>query len=63
MDSKLTTPSVINGVSNESLGKQIASLHNLRFYLWLVEEARSRIIRGDFMSWKARIIPKLEKRL
>jgi queuine tRNA-ribosyltransferase len=50
-------------VSNESLGKQIASLHNLRFYLWLVEEARNHIILGDFTSWKARIIPRLEKRL
>tara|TARA_B100000900_G_scaffold78247_1_gene62668 strand:- start:814 stop:1944 length:1131 start_codon:yes stop_codon:yes gene_type:complete len=50
-------------VSNESLGKQIASLHNLRFYLWLVEEARNHIILGDFTSWKARIIPRLGKRL
>ena len=50
-------------VSNESLGKQIASLHNLRFYLWLVEEARNHIILGDFTSWKGRIIPRLEKRL
>jgi|TARA_B110000444_G_scaffold250278_1_gene276436 queuine tRNA-ribosyltransferase len=50
-------------VSNEALGKQIASLHNLRFYLWLVEEARKHIIHGDFVSWKNSMIPKLQSRL
>jgi len=50
-------------IANEALGKQIASLHNLRFYLWLVEEARKHIILGDFVSWKNSIIPKLQSRL
>tara|TARA_B100000767_G_scaffold270592_1_gene294602 strand:+ start:327 stop:1457 length:1131 start_codon:yes stop_codon:yes gene_type:complete len=50
-------------VANEALGKQIASLHNLRFYLWLVEEARKHIIHGDFVSWKNSMIPKLQSRL
>ncbi|CAI8348285.1 MAG: Queuine tRNA-ribosyltransferase [Owenweeksia sp. TMED14] len=50
-------------VSNEALGKQIASMHNLRFYLWLVEESRKHIIKGDFTSWKNKMIPKLGTRL
>ena len=49
--------------SKESLGAQIASMHNIRFYLWLVEEARKQIIAGDFASWKNHMIPKLERRL
>jgi queuine tRNA-ribosyltransferase len=49
--------------SKESLGAQIASMHNIRFYLWLVEEARKQIISGDFASWKNHMIPKLERRL
>lgn len=49
--------------SKESLGAQIASMHNIRFYLWLVEEARKQIIAGDFASWKNQMIPKLERRL
>ena len=49
--------------SKESLGAQIASLHNIRFYLWLVEQAREHIITGDFASWKNQILPKLEQRL
>ena len=49
--------------SKESLGAQIASMHNIRFYLWLVEEARKQIIAGDFTSWKNHMIPKLEHRL
>jgi queuine tRNA-ribosyltransferase len=49
--------------SKESLGAQIASLHNLRFYLWLVEEARKHIIAGDFATWKNQMVPKLERRL
>jgi len=50
-------------VSNESLGPMIASLHNLRFYLWLVGEARKHIIEGDFSEWKNLILPKLSYRL
>lgn len=49
--------------SKESLGAQIASLHNIRFYLWLVEQARAHIIAGDFASWKNEMVPKLERRL
>lgn len=49
--------------SKESLGAQIASLHNIRFYLWLVEQARAHIIAGDFATWKNEMIPKLERRL
>lgn len=50
-------------VANEYLGKQIASLHNLRFYLWLVEQAREKIIEGTFADWKTKMIPKLQNRL
>ncbi len=48
---------------NELLGPQIASLHNLAFYLALVTEAREHILQGDFARWKAEVIPGLEKRL
>ena len=49
--------------SKELLGAQIASLHNLSFYLWLVGEARKHIQAGDFLSWKQRMIPELTRRL
>jgi queuine tRNA-ribosyltransferase len=49
--------------SGERLGSQIASIHNLSFYLWLVREARSHILGGDFTSWKAQILPSLTNRL
>ncbi len=50
-------------VSNEILGLQLASIHNLSFYLWLVKEARQHIIAGDFVSWKEGILPVLQTRL
>lgn len=50
-------------ISKEILGAQIASIHNLTFYLWLVKEARQQIIDGNFSSWKNMILPKLEARL
>ncbi|MGM0613832.1 MAG: tRNA guanosine(34) transglycosylase Tgt [Bacteroidota bacterium] len=50
-------------VSNESLGPMIGSLHNLSFYLWLVKEARKHIQQGDFVSWKNKMVPKLQNRL
>ena len=50
-------------VAKETLGPMIASMHNLRFYLWLVEQAREHIISGDFASWKNIMIPKLQNRL
>ena len=49
--------------SKEILGAQIASLHNLSFYLWLVSEARNRIIDGSFYSWKNEMVQKLSIRL
>ncbi|MDH8702211.1 queuine tRNA-ribosyltransferase [Dysgonomonadaceae bacterium PH5-43] len=48
---------------DEILALQIASIHNLAFYLWLVKEARKHIIEGDFSSWKQTMIPKLQYRL
>ena len=50
-------------VGAEILGLQIASIHNLAFYLHLVKEARAHIIAGDFTSWKNEMIPKLKQRL
>ena len=49
--------------ANEYLGKQIATIHNLGFYLWLVREARRRIIAGDFAEWKAKMVKNMDKRL
>ena len=49
--------------SKEILGAQIASLHNLHFYLWLVNEAREHILNGTFRSWKNNMIPKLGQKL
>jgi len=49
--------------ANELLGLQIASIHNLAFYLWLVGEARKHIIAGDFSSWKDLMINKVTARL
>ncbi|MCF6169208.1 tRNA guanosine(34) transglycosylase Tgt [Lutibacter sp.] len=49
--------------SKELLGKQIASIHNLGFYLWLVREARKHILAGDFTQWKNRMVKQLDKRL
>ncbi len=47
----------------ELLGAQIASLHNLSFFLWLVGQAREHIIAGDFETWKTKMVPILEGRL
>lgn len=49
--------------AGELLGPQIASIHNLAFYLWLVGEARRRIEAGDFVAWKNALVPKLTRRL
>ena len=49
--------------SNELLGKQIASLHNIRFYLWLMEQAQKEIEAGTFYSWKNKMVRKLDTRL
>jgi len=50
-------------MQNEILGCQIASVHNLCFYLWLVNEARMHIKAGDFSSWKNRMVKQLMTRL
>ncbi len=49
--------------ANEYLGKQIATIHNLGFYMWLVREARKRIIAGDFASWKEMMVKNMSQRL
>ncbi|SDF07600.1 tRNA-guanine transglycosylase [Pricia antarctica] len=49
--------------ANEYLGKQIATIHNLGFYLWLVREARKHILAGDFLQWKAVMVKQMDKRL
>jgi len=49
--------------SQEILGAQIASLHNLHFYLWLVGEARKHILAGDFAEWKKKMVVQLDERL
>ncbi len=48
---------------NEMLGKQIATLHNLSFYLWLVREARKHILAGTFGAWKTKMVRQMEPRL
>jgi queuine tRNA-ribosyltransferase len=49
--------------AKEFLGLTIASIHNLAFYLWLVGQAREKIIAGEFESWKNQMIPLLKTRL
>jgi len=49
--------------SGEMLGAQIASLHNLHFYLWLMKEARKKIISGEFYNWKRTMVNSLGQRL
>ncbi|GAA5043614.1 queuine tRNA-ribosyltransferase [Marivirga lumbricoides] len=50
-------------ISKEILGAQIASIHNLAFYLWLVENARKQIIAGTFFEWKEKMVRKLMERI
>lgn len=49
--------------ANEILALEIASIHNLTFYLWLVTEARNKILNGGFHSWKNEMIERLKRRL
>ncbi|EKF54294.1 queuine tRNA-ribosyltransferase [Galbibacter marinus] len=49
--------------ANEYLGKQIATIHNLGFYLWLVRQARKHILAGDFTTWKNTMVKQMDKRL
>lgn len=50
-------------ISQELLAMQIASIHNLAFYLWLVGEARRHIIAGDFKTWKTEMVERVTRRL
>ncbi len=50
-------------IVNEILALQIASVHNLAFYLWLVGEARKHIVAGDFVTWKKNIIGDISRRI
>ncbi len=50
-------------ISKEILGAQIATLHNLHFYLWLVGEAREKIVSGEFYEWKNKMVKQLAQRL
>jgi queuine tRNA-ribosyltransferase len=47
----------------EMLGAQIASVHNLTFYLWLVKQAREQILAGTFLEWKNKMVKHLMQRL
>ncbi|MEX6625536.1 tRNA guanosine(34) transglycosylase Tgt [Tenacibaculum pacificus] len=49
--------------AKEMLGKQIASIHNLGFYLWLTREARKHILAGDFVQWKDKMVKQMDNRL
>jgi|TARA_B100000795_G_scaffold94757_1_gene69479 queuine tRNA-ribosyltransferase len=49
--------------TKEALGRQIATIHNLAFYMWLVREARSQIINGSFSKWKIKMINSMNNRL
>jgi queuine tRNA-ribosyltransferase len=50
-------------ISKEILAAQIASIHNLGFYLWLVGEARKHILEGTFKTWKDKMVKQLSQRL
>jgi queuine tRNA-ribosyltransferase len=50
-------------IARELLGLQIASLQNLAFYLWLMQQARQAIVEGRFARWKAAILPRITQRL
>ncbi|WP_130736556.1 tRNA guanosine(34) transglycosylase Tgt [Flavobacterium sp. J27] len=49
--------------ANEFLGKQIATIHNLGFYMWLVREARRQILAGTFREWKDKMVIQMSQRL
>ncbi len=50
-------------IADEILAMQIASIHNLAFYLWLVGEARKHIMAGDFKPWKTQMVERVTRRL
>jgi queuine tRNA-ribosyltransferase len=49
--------------ANEALGRQIASIHNLAFYLWLVDEARTKIEEGTFSEWKNKMVKQMQEKM
>ena len=49
--------------AKEFLAMQIASIHNLAFYLWLASEARRHILAGDFVAWKRDMVERMSRRL
>lgn len=49
--------------ANELLAFEIASTHNLHFYLWLVKEARKHILAGDFRSWKEEMVQIVKRKI
>lgn len=49
--------------ANEALGRQITSIHNLAFYLWLVDEARTQIEQGTFTEWKNKMVKKMKEKM
>ncbi len=50
-------------ITKEALGRQIATIHNLAFYIWLVKQARKEIIEGTFSDWKPKLIKRMNNRL
>jgi queuine tRNA-ribosyltransferase len=50
-------------IADEILAMQIASIHNLAFYVWLTQEARRHIIAGDFKAWKDEMVVRVQRRL
>jgi queuine tRNA-ribosyltransferase len=50
-------------IGKEILGAQIASIHNLTFYLWLVQQARTKIQEGTFVEWKNKMVKIVSQRL
>jgi queuine tRNA-ribosyltransferase len=49
--------------ANEALGRQITSIHNLAFYLWLVDEARTQIEQGTFTEWKNKMVKQMKEKM
>jgi queuine tRNA-ribosyltransferase len=47
----------------EAVGRQIATIHNLAFYLWLVREARNQILNGTFLTWKKLMVRQMDNKL
>jgi queuine tRNA-ribosyltransferase len=50
-------------ISGEILGSQIATMQNLRLYLWLTEQARAHVLAGDFTAWKNIMVQKLMQKV